>query len=95
MGNGTRLAIAILILFAAMVAFFFAFHPHGVQNVTYGPSALQWIMGQFDNTSSGANDPSNPASNTDPPPEKNFGGGTFAGPGTGTKKSDLGGTSFS
>lgn len=53
MGNGTRLALAIMILFLAMVAFFFAFHPQGVENVTDGPSALQWLMGEFDETSSG------------------------------------------
>ena len=53
MGNGTRLAIAIMILFLAMVAFFFAFHPQGVENVTDGPSALQWLMGEFDETASG------------------------------------------
>jgi hypothetical protein len=53
MGNGTRLAIAILILFLAMVCFFFAFHPGGVQGVTNPNEALQWLMGAFQNTSSG------------------------------------------
>jgi len=53
MGNGTRLAIAILILFLAMVCFFFAFHPGGVQGVSDPDTMLQWLMGEFENTSSG------------------------------------------
>jgi hypothetical protein len=51
MGNGTRLAIAILILFLAMVCFFFAFHPGGVQGVSDPDTMLQWLMGEFENTS--------------------------------------------
>jgi len=51
MENGTRLAIAILMLFLAMVAFFFAFHPGGVENVTNADTALQWLMGEFDKSS--------------------------------------------
>jgi hypothetical protein len=52
MGNGTRLAIAILVLFLAMVCFFFAFHPGGVQGVSDPDTMLQWLMGEFENTSS-------------------------------------------
>jgi hypothetical protein len=51
MGDGTRLAIAILILFIAMVCFFFAFHPGGVQGVSDPQTMLQWLMGEFENTS--------------------------------------------
>jgi hypothetical protein len=53
MGNGTRFAIAILILFLAMVCFFFAFHPGGVQGVSDPDTMLQWLMGEFQNTASG------------------------------------------
>lgn len=53
MGGGTRLAIAILILFIAMVCFFFAFHPGGVQGVSDPNTMLQWLMGEFENTASG------------------------------------------
>jgi hypothetical protein len=52
MGDGTRLAIAILILFLAMVAFFFAFHPGGVQGVSDPDTMLQWLFGEFDVASS-------------------------------------------
>lgn len=34
-----------------MVAFFFAFHPGGVQGVSDPDTMLQWLMGQFQNTS--------------------------------------------
>lgn len=53
MGGGSRLAIAILILFLAMVCFFFAFHPGGVQGVSDPNTMLQWLMGEFQNTASG------------------------------------------
>lgn len=47
MGDSTRLAIAILVLFLAMVAFFFAFHPGGVQGVSDPDTMLQWLMGEY------------------------------------------------
>jgi hypothetical protein len=53
MGNTTRLAVAIIILMAAMVAFFFAFHPGGVQGVSDPDTMLQWLMQSWDNTASG------------------------------------------
>jgi hypothetical protein len=46
-GNGTRLAIAIVMMFGAMVAFFFAFHPGGVQGVSDPDTMLQWLMGEY------------------------------------------------
>ena len=55
MGDGTRLAIAILMMFLAMVAFFFAFHPGGVENVKNPDTALQWLMGEFSKTAGGGN----------------------------------------
>jgi hypothetical protein len=61
MGDGTRLAVAILILFLAMVAFFFAFHPAGVelngQPVNNPAEILQWLFGQWDATTSGGGSP--------------------------------------
>jgi hypothetical protein len=51
--GGTKLAIAIAILFLAMVCFFFAFHPGGVQGVSDPDTMLQWLMGEFQNTASG------------------------------------------
>lgn len=53
MGDGTRLAMAIAMLFLAMVAFFFAFHPQGVTGVTNPKTALQWLETQFQTTAGG------------------------------------------
>lgn len=50
MGDGTRLAIAIAILFLAGVAFFFAFHPSGVAGATNPDNALEWLMNEFQET---------------------------------------------
>ena len=61
MENGTRLAIAILMMFLAMIAFFFAFHPGGVENVHNPDSALQWLMGEFDKTAGTGNSPATAA----------------------------------
>jgi hypothetical protein len=63
MGDGARLAVAILILFVAMVAFFFAFHPHGVANpdgsaVNNPGDILKWMFGVFEGTTSGSTTPS-------------------------------------
>jgi hypothetical protein len=53
MGDGTRLAIAILMLFLAMICFFFAFHPGGVQGVSDPDSMLNWLMQSVQTTSQG------------------------------------------
>jgi hypothetical protein len=50
MGDGPRLAIAIMTMFLAMVAFFFAFHPGGVQGVSDPDTMLQWLMKGFTQT---------------------------------------------
>jgi len=50
MGEGNRLAIAIAILFLAGIAFFFAFHPSGVQGATNPDNALSWLMNEFQTT---------------------------------------------
>jgi hypothetical protein len=51
MGDGTRLAIAILVMFLAGLAFFFAFHPNGVQGATNPDNALSWLFTAFSTTS--------------------------------------------
>jgi type II secretory pathway component PulC len=81
MGDGTRLAIAILILFLAMVAFFFAFHPSGVANANGQPvnnpnEILQWLFGQWDTTVSG--NTSTAGSNVAPALGESSGTGGFA-----------------
>jgi hypothetical protein len=58
MTDATRLAIAILVLFLAMVAFFFAFHPNGVvlAKGSQNPGgALEWLANQFTNAASPSN----------------------------------------
>lgn len=47
--QGTKLAIAIMIMWIAMVFFFFAFHPGGVENVSNPAQMLQWLMNEFGN----------------------------------------------
>ena len=56
MGGGTKFAIAIVMLFLAMVAFFFAFHPGGVEGVSDPQTMLQWLNSQFNDTVTGATD---------------------------------------
>jgi hypothetical protein len=74
MGDGTRLAVAILILFLAMVCFFFAFHPGGVQGVSDPDTMLQWLMGEFQNTAGGNQVPaSDTGSATAVPPSSTAG----------------------
>lgn len=53
MGGGTRLAVGILIMWLALVFFFFAFHPGGVQNVSSPGQMLQWLMSEFSNLTGG------------------------------------------
>lgn len=48
MGDASRLAIAILVFFIAMLAFFFAFHPGGVEGVSDPATMLQWLMKEWD-----------------------------------------------
>jgi hypothetical protein len=74
MGDGARLAIAILVLFLAMVAFFFAFHPHGVANpdgtnVNNPGDILKWMFGAFNTTVDGGSAPQSTApASTNPAP---------------------------
>src|SRR5580692_9274650 len=79
MGDGVRLAIAIAFIFAAGVAFFFAFHPMGVggTSVDNADSALQWLMQEFQVTAgdtsgtpagnAGGSNPTTPAINVNQP----------------------------
>lgn len=50
MGDAVRFAIAILVIWLAMLAFFFAFHPGGVQGVSDPVTMLQWLFKKWDET---------------------------------------------
>lgn len=56
MGDSTRFAIAIAILIGAMIFFFFAFHPGGVEGVNNPVEMIKWLMDEFNNTASKTND---------------------------------------
>jgi hypothetical protein len=66
MGDGGRLALAILMLLGAMILLFFAFHPGGVAAgaVKNPADMLNWLMGEF-STTAGAT--SGAVSSTSPP----------------------------
>jgi len=50
MGGGTKLAIGILVMWLAMLFFFFAFHPGGVNLASDNPvGMLKWLMSEFSN----------------------------------------------
>jgi hypothetical protein len=68
MGDGTRLAIAIAVLFLAGVAFFFAFHPSGVAGATNPDNALEWLMNEFQQTAgvTATNPPSDAGAGSSP-----------------------------
>ena len=53
MGDGTKLAIAILVFWVALVFFFFAFHPGGVKNVSNPGQMLQWLANEFSSLAGG------------------------------------------
>ncbi len=50
MEGGGKLALAILLIFVAMVMFFFTFHPGGVEGVSNPAQMLQWLFSEFDTT---------------------------------------------
>ena len=58
MGGAGKLALGLLLLWIAMLCFFFAFHPNGVQLngvAVQNPSeALQWLTAQVQATASGS-----------------------------------------
>ena len=54
MSDGTRLAMAILVMWIALVFFFFAFHPGGVKNVSNPGDMLKWLVDQFSHLSGGS-----------------------------------------
>jgi hypothetical protein len=53
MSDGTKLAIAILVMWIALVMFFFAFHPGGVKNVSNPGEMLKWLVDQFSHLAGG------------------------------------------
>lgn len=64
MGDGTKLAIAILMLFLAGIGFFIAFHPNGLNlQEDNAPGLLQWFESEFEGaaTGQGVSDTPDPA----------------------------------
>lgn len=58
MGDGIKLAIAILVFWVALVFFFFAFHPGGVANaaganISNPGQMLKFLMDEFTNLAGG------------------------------------------
>lgn len=53
MSDGTKLAIGILVMWVALVFFFFAFHPGGVKNVSNPGQMLKWLVDEFGNLAGG------------------------------------------
>jgi hypothetical protein len=47
MSGAAKFALGIVFLWVAMVAFYFAFHPNGVEGVTNPTTALQWLIKEF------------------------------------------------
>lgn len=56
MGEGGRLAWAIMLMLVALFLFFFAFHPGGVANINNPGDMLQFLMNEF-GSASGASAP--------------------------------------
>jgi hypothetical protein len=53
MGDGTRFAIGLVIMWLAFLFFYFAFHPNGVPGVNNPAGALKWLIGEFQKLGSG------------------------------------------
>jgi hypothetical protein len=53
MGEGGRFALGILVMFIAMIFFFFAFHPGGVVGVSNPAQMLRWLLDEFNNLAGG------------------------------------------
>lgn len=54
MSDGTKLAIAIAVMWVALVFFFFAFHPGGVKNVSNPGQMLKWLVDEFTRLAGGS-----------------------------------------
>lgn len=54
MTDGTKLAVAILVMWLALVFFFFAFHPGGVSGVSNPGQMLKWLMDEFSKLAGGS-----------------------------------------
>lgn len=54
MSDGTKLAVAILVMWLALVFFFFAFHPGGVKNVSNPGQMLKWLVDEFTRLAGGS-----------------------------------------
>ena len=47
MSGAAKFALGIVFIWLGMVAFYFAFHPNGVEGVTNPVTALQWLVREF------------------------------------------------
>jgi hypothetical protein len=64
MSDGTKLAIAILVMWMAMVFFFFAFHPGGVKDVSNPGQMLKWLVDEFTHLAGGSTQATLTSANT-------------------------------
>lgn len=79
MGDGTKLAIAILMLFLAGIGFFIAFHPNGLNlPEDNAPGILQWFMSEFEGAATG-----NPVANSTDPGAAGSANSSLPAPGVG------------
>ena len=53
MSDGTKLAVAILVMWLALVFYFFTFHPGGVKGVSNPGQMLKWLVDEFTRLSGG------------------------------------------
>lgn len=54
MSDGTKLAMAILVMWLSLVFYFFAFHPGGVKNVSNPGQMLKWLVDEFTRLAGGS-----------------------------------------
>jgi hypothetical protein len=53
MGDGAKFALALILFLLAFIAFFFAFHPGGVEGVSDPDTMLNWLFGEYQAAATG------------------------------------------
>lgn len=53
MGEPTRFAVGLILLWFAALCLFFALHPGGVSSIKNPVDAIQWMIEQFNKTQGG------------------------------------------
>lgn len=53
MGEPTRFAVGLILLWFAALCLFFALHPGGVSSIKNPVDAIQWMISQFNKTQGG------------------------------------------